>query len=260
MSLHLLALAVLLAAVHEPPAVDDAPVAAVRGELRWIRVGDTGGGGGGREGARATAAYREEPVARPDSRRATMAPRRPRSLNFDDLEVPDLPLEAALLLDGVFSPDALEFPGLSPSDSRDWGGFEDAPSAGSSGGIGDGDGIGAGPGRGPGAGPGSGGGCCGGDGPGGGWDTDPVPIFKPPDPSYPPLARQKRVTGEVILRVLVKVDGSTEVVGVLKSLPHCVDEAVASAKLWRWKPARRDGKPVEALGIITVTFNLFAQA
>jgi outer membrane biosynthesis protein TonB len=64
----------------------------------------------------------------------------------------------------------------------------------------------------------------------------------------------------VILRVRVKLDGSTEVVGVVKSLPHCVDAAVESAKLWRWKPARRNGKPVEAFGIITVTFDLFAQA
>ena len=64
----------------------------------------------------------------------------------------------------------------------------------------------------------------------------------------------------MILRVLVKLDGSTEVVSVVKPLPHCVDAAVASAKRWRWKPALKGGKPVEAFGIITITFDLFAQA
>jgi outer membrane biosynthesis protein TonB len=67
------------------------------------------------------------------------------------------------------------------------------------------------------------------------------------------------VSGEVILQVLVKLDGSTEVVGVIKSLPYCVDTARENPKLWRWKPALREGKPVEALGIITVTFDIFSQ-
>jgi hypothetical protein len=49
------------------------------------------------------------------------------------------------------------------------------------------------------------------------------------------------------------------VVRVIKSLPYCVDAAKENAKLWRWKPALKNGKPVEALGIITVTFDIFAQ-
>ena len=46
---------------------------------------------------------------------------------------------------------------------------------------------------------------------------------------------------------------------MIKSLPYCVDAAKESAKLWRWKPALKDGKPVEAFGIISVTFDIFAQ-
>ncbi len=256
LSFHLLMLTVLLVASFQPrPAAVDADAAVDSGKLRWLHVGEHGAGdagGGGEEGDRATAAIPGHPRESAAPRRAPIVPRRPRPLNFDDLNVPDLPQEAVLLFDGVFSPDALEFPGLSPTDPRDWGGFDTTPSSGRGGGIGDGDGPGVGPGQGPGVGPGV---------PGGrGWDTDPVPVYKPPDPAYPSRARQQRITGEVILRVLVKLDGSTEVVGVVKSLPHCVDAAVESAKLWRWKPARRNGKPVEAFGIITVTFDLFAQA
>ena len=73
------------------------------------------------------------------------------------------------------------------------------------------------------------------------------------------VAREKMVAGEVILQVLVRLDGSTEVVRVIKSLPYCVDAAKENARLWRWKPALKKGKPVEALGIITVTFDIFAQ-
>ncbi len=91
------------------------------------------------------------------------------------------------------------------------------------------------------------------------WDIEPVLIYEPPPPPYPSVAREKMVAGEVILQVLVKLDGSTQVVRVIKSLPYCVDAAKESAKLWRWKPALKDGKPVEAFGIISVTFDIFAQ-
>lgn len=245
---------------HQAVQVDPGPVVFER--IRFYPespLGPGGGGGGGHEGDRPTASTGFEPKGTHEPRRATLAPRKPRPLSFDDLNVPDLPHETALLLDGVFSPDGVDFPGLSLSDPRDWGGFDVAPSSGDGGGLGGGDGIGIGTGKDWGAGPGRNGGCCGGEG-GGGWDTEPVPIYRPPNPAYPSGARERMISGEVILRVLVRVDGSTEVVGILKSLPHCLETALANAKLWRWKPARREGKPVEAFGIITVTFDIYTQA
>jgi protein TonB len=224
-----------------------------------------GGGGGGDQGRKPTTqplryvTVRLEPAQPPEPRQAPIAPRKPRPLNFDDLKVPDLPTETKVLFEGVYSPAAVEFPGLSLTDSRDLGGLDQEASAGTGGGIGGGQGTGVGTGQGWGVGPGRGGGSGGGDYAPGGWDIEPVPIFKPPDPPYPSMAREKMVAGEVILQVLVKLDGSTEVVGVLKSLPFCLDAAKENAKLWRWKPALKNGKPVEAFGIITVTFDIFAQ-
>jgi periplasmic protein TonB len=227
-----------------------------------------GGGGGGDHGKKPTAYIpvrivkaekADPPVEDPKPREAPVAPRKPRALSFDELNVPDLPQETALLFQGVFSPDAVESPGLSLTDGRDLGGLDREPSAGTGGGIGGGTGTGVGTGAGWGVGPGRGGGYGGGDYAPGGWDIEPVPIYRPPDPPYPPMAREKMVAGEVILQVLVKLDGSTEVVRVVKSLPFCVDAAKANARLWRWKPALKDGKPVEAFGIITVTFDIFAQ-
>ena len=161
-----------------------------------------------------------------------------------------------LLFEGIFSPDEQQFPGLSLTDSRDFGGLDTTVSAGTGAGIGGGDGTGVGVGEGFGVGPGRGGGFGGGDYSPGAWDIEPVLVFKPPDPEFPPTAREKMVRGEVIIQVLVKLDGSTEVVGVIKSLPYgCVESAKENAKLFRWKPALKEGKPVEAWGIITVEFS-----
>ncbi|MFQ5791384.1 MAG: TonB family protein, partial [Acidobacteriota bacterium] len=88
------------------------------------------------------------------------------------------------------------------------------------------------------------------------WDTDPVLVSKPPEPPYPPKARSSRVAGTVVIEILVRLDGSTDVLGVVKSLRYCDQVAKENAKLWRWKPALKKGKPIEAIGIITVEFSL----
>lgn len=160
-------------------------------------------------------------------------PAPPRPLRLDDLQSPDLPTES--FDDDAFSPDAVEVPRLS---SGVVGGVESGPGSSSRPSGGSRASLVAVPGS---------------------WDTDPVPIYEPDSPPYPQIAREKMVQGEVILQVLVKVDGSTEVVRVIKSLPYCVEAAKENARLWRWKPALKNGKPVEALGIITVTFDIFAQ-
>ncbi len=226
-----------------------------------------GGGGGGSRGERISAFVHipdlpaDAVTEDPKPRKAPVAPQKPRQLNFDELSVPDLPTESEDVFAGIFSPDETEFPGLSLTDSRDLGGLDTTPSAGEGGGIGGGAGSGVGTGEGWGVGPGRGGGFGGGDYSPGAWDIEPVVVFKPPAPAFPPSAREKMVRGEVILQVLVKLDGTTEVVGVIKSLPYgCVETAKENAKDWRWKPALKKGKPVEALGIIIVTFDIFSQA
>jgi protein TonB len=268
-ALHLLILVALVSSATEwfsgQDDFDSSMVPRVRFYFPGAEGPGGGGGGGGSGGKRPTSYIPARivkslpPEEKPEERRAPIAPRKPQPLSFDSLDVPDLPTETAALFEGVFSPDAEEFPGLSLEDARDWGGLDTEPSSGSGGGIGGGKGSGVGTGEGWGVGPGRGGGFGGGDYAPGGWDIEPIPIYKPKDPAYPLVAREKMVAGEVILQVLVRLDGSTEVVRVIKSLPYCVEAAKENAKLWRWKPALKNGRPVEALGIITVTFDIFAQ-
>ncbi len=223
-----------------------------------------GGGGGGSSGRRITAWIPEqvESPAAPEpepERQAPIAPRAPRPLRFEDLEnLEDDPDRIASFSGAVFSPQAVEAPGLSLTDFEDRGGRDRERSAGTGGGIGGGEGAGVGEGRGWGVGPGYGGGSGGGAYRPGGYDVEPRLVYEPEEPPYPDAARRRRVTGEVMLQVLVKVDGSTEVLGVIKSgCRVCVETAREHALKYRWKPALKDGRPVEALGVITVTFGLF---
>ena len=200
----------------------------------------SGGGGGGSRGDRISAyiPVRAAPEPQPEPeppREAPIAPQKPRPLRFEDLEnLADQPDMTTQMLASVFSPQAVASPGLSLSDFTDRGGRDTAPSAGTGGGIGGGEGIGTGEGRGWGVGPGFGGGSGGGAYGPGGYDIEPQLIFEPEEPPYPETARRRRLGGEVMLQVLVKLDGSTEVLGVLKSgCRACVETARRHAHVHR---------------------------
>ncbi|MYF14208.1 MAG: hypothetical protein F4228_05835, partial [Acidobacteria bacterium] len=114
-----------------------------------------GGGGGGSRGERISAYIPvrvEQATPQPEAetpREAPIAPRKPRPLRFEDLEnLADEPDLTDIVLGGVFSPQAQDFPGLSLDDFGDYGGRDTAPSAGTGGGIGGGEGIGTGEGQG----------------------------------------------------------------------------------------------------------------
>ena len=63
------------------------------------------------------------------------------------------------------------------------------------------------------------------------------------DPVIAPMVYQG---GMVIMRVMVTVDGSVAGIEVIKPFPALTDPVVAAVRQWRFKPARRDGRPVEA--------------
>ena len=71
-----------------------------------------------------------------------------------------------------------------------------------------------------------------------------------------PQARQAALEGMVVLAVLVRSDGSAGEVRVkTTSGDQMLDAAAArAAGTWRFRPATRDGIPVEAWAIIPVRF------
>lgn len=80
-----------------------------------------------------------------------------------------------------------------------------------------------------------------------------------PAPAYPRVALQQRLSGTVLLQVLVDVDGRPLDVTVARSSgARVLDEAARMQVLkhWRFQPALQDGKPVQAIGLVPVEFTL----
>jgi TonB family protein len=75
--------------------------------------------------------------------------------------------------------------------------------------------------------------------------------------NYPDSAKQKGIRGSVELEVIVKKDGTVGDVKVKKSLDSELDEeAVKAMKKWEFKPGTKDGKAVDVLVDVEMTFNL----
>ncbi len=86
---------------------------------------------------------------------------------------------------------------------------------------------------------------------------EPVEITSKPDPVYTEEARRLHIEGEVILRVVFTASGHMQILGVESGLGHGLDEAaVRAAQQIQFKPARRNGQPVDAPAILHILFQL----
>ncbi|HVO79827.1 MAG TPA: energy transducer TonB [Terriglobales bacterium] len=87
--------------------------------------------------------------------------------------------------------------------------------------------------------------------------TTPVEITYKPNPVYTPEARQLKLEGEVLLEVRFTATGQLHVNRVVRGLGHGLDEAaIAAANKMRFKPALRNGVPVDSTAIVHVVFQL----
>lgn len=81
-------------------------------------------------------------------------------------------------------------------------------------------------------------------------------ISKPPV-QYTAEARQLKVQGDVVLRVTFLATGHVVVQGVVRGLGHGLDEEARKvASQIRFRPATRDGRPVDLTTTITISFQL----
>ena len=82
-------------------------------------------------------------------------------------------------------------------------------------------------------------------------------VLSKPPVQYTGEARQLKVQGDVVLRVTFTAAGQVQVQGVLRGLGHGLDEeARRVAQQIRFRPATRDGRPVDLTTNITITFQL----
>lgn len=150
---------------------------------------------------------------------------------------------------------------------------------GDGGGMGTANGTGIGEGSGPGFGPGQDGniggdrkGPPGGGGLGGSTGSNPDPdrvypapevterarVLAKPEPQYTEDARRNQITGTVVLRVVFSRTGEVTNIRALHLLPFGLTEkAIAAARLIRFRPATKDGRPVNVYMQLEYNFNLY---
>jgi TonB family protein len=87
--------------------------------------------------------------------------------------------------------------------------------------------------------------------------TTPVEIIAKPNPVYTQEARQLKIEGDVLLEVMFAANGQLHVNRVARGLGHGLDQAaLAAASQIRFKPALRNGVPVDSTAIVHVVFRL----
>ena len=90
--------------------------------------------------------------------------------------------------------------------------------------------------------------------------TKPIPAnyLNNPEPHYPLRARRKGYQGTVLLDVIVQTDGSPKLVKLLRSSGHEIldNTALETVKNWKFVPARRGAKYVEAGVEVPITFRI----
>ena len=86
--------------------------------------------------------------------------------------------------------------------------------------------------------------------------SGPSAINRTPPPKYPAEAAAAEVDGRVILKLLVRTDGTVKDVVVERSEPAGVFDAatVEAARMWTFDPATEDGRPVERWVRVPVDF------
>jgi len=75
-------------------------------------------------------------------------------------------------------------------------------------------------------------------------------------PQYPPLARQARIQGTVVLQAVIGKDGTVQNLHVISGHPMLTQAAMDAVKQWRYKPYYLNGEPVEVDTQININFTL----
>ena len=83
-------------------------------------------------------------------------------------------------------------------------------------------------------------------------------ILRKPPPSFPREARRHITRGYVILRAILAADETVKHIEVITGLPNGLTEsAIAAARQIKFKPARKDGKPVSVWVEVEYQFQVF---
>jgi TonB family protein len=86
----------------------------------------------------------------------------------------------------------------------------------------------------------------------------PPRLISGADPYYPRAARKAGIQGAVTLMCVITSTGTVRDIIVVDSLDPMLDEeAIEAVKKWKFKPAKKDGRPVSVKVRIPVNFRLY---
>jgi protein TonB len=75
-------------------------------------------------------------------------------------------------------------------------------------------------------------------------------------PNYPPLARQARIQGQVVLQAEISKEGTIQNLQLISGHPMLAPAAIEAVKQWRYKPYLLNGEPVAVETQVVVNFSL----
>jgi protein TonB len=81
-------------------------------------------------------------------------------------------------------------------------------------------------------------------------------LVKRVQPNYPPLARQARIQGTVLLQAEISKDGTIENLRLIQGHPMLAPAAIEAVKQWRYRPYMLNGEPVAVETQVQVNFTL----
>jgi TonB family protein len=84
--------------------------------------------------------------------------------------------------------------------------------------------------------------------------SGPVALRKV-DPKYPPELRTLHVDGEVLLYAIIRKDGSVDSIQLVHSVDPLLDaNAMEALAQWKFRPAERQGQPVDLEAVVHIPF------
>ena len=87
--------------------------------------------------------------------------------------------------------------------------------------------------------------------------TTPVDIVEKPRPEYTAEGRSLKIEGDVVIDMVFLANGTVQVNRVISGLGHGLDEAaLRAAQQIKFKPAKRDGQPVDFPARVRIEFRL----
>jgi protein TonB len=81
-------------------------------------------------------------------------------------------------------------------------------------------------------------------------------LISQPKPMYPPIAKQARVQGTVVLAATISKSGTIDNLRVVSGHPMLTQSALQAVRQWRYQPTYLNGEPVEVETTINVNFSL----